>query len=158
MSENHCAICLDEFTKDTVYKTNCKHKFHIDCAYTWLKHNHSCPLCRKYNTFLEIMNRKVHSNIDYRINKKYNLKSQIIKPFEYDGNTYEDIFQQLKNAVPCAWINILTANNIAPLYILFSNDNKKYIYIDYHLRQLLLWHDDIIHYLIKKEKDIKKKI
>lgn len=157
MSENQCAICLDEFTDETVYKTTCKHKFHIDCAYEWLKNIHSCPMCRQYTFFKEIKDIKIEKNIDYELIQNYNFKNSFIKPFIYEEIVYDNIYIQLKEQSLCAWINILEAHNIAPLYILFSNDHKKYIYIDYHVRQLLLWEDEIIHYHIKKEVDLKTK-
>lgn len=157
MSENQCAICLDEFTDETVYKTKCKHKFHIDCAYEWLKNIHSCPMCRQYTFFKEIKDIKIEKNIDYELIQNYNFKNLSIKPFVYEEIVYDNIYIQLKEQSLCAWINILEAHNIAPLYILFSNDHKKYIYIDYHVRQLLLWEDEIIHYHIKKEVDLKTK-
>ena len=157
MIENQCSICLEIFKEEIFYKTMCKHKFHIECAYKWLKQNHSCPLCRKYTFFKEIMDIKISHNFDYQLIQNYNFKKLYIKPFIYEENIYDNIYIQLKEQSPCAWINILEAHNIAPLYILFSSDHKKHIYIDYHLRQLLLWEDKIVHYYIKKEIDLKTK-
>ncbi|XP_050224115.1 RING-H2 finger protein ATL46-like [Mercurialis annua] len=43
-----CAVCLCEFSdKDRLrLLPTCSHAFHIDCIYTWLLSNSTCPLCR----------------------------------------------------------------------------------------------------------------
>merc|ERR1711971_920398 len=41
-----CIICMNEFKKnDLVGRLMCKHIFHKECVYTWLKKNATCPLC-----------------------------------------------------------------------------------------------------------------
>ena len=157
MVDNKCSICLEDYTKETVYKTRCDHKFHIDCVYEWLSKTHSCPLCRNYTFFNEIMDISFYPNNDYTLIKNYNFKNMSNKNFLYEDNIYNNIYKQLKDQSPCAWINILKEHNIAPLYILYNNNCKKYIFIDYHLRQLLLWEDTIRLSHIKKEIDLKTK-
>ena len=42
-----CSICLVNFEEDeTVRQLPCKHYFHTDCIYTWLRQNNTCPVCR----------------------------------------------------------------------------------------------------------------
>ena len=42
-----CSVCLEDFViGDELMILPCHHNFHSTCAKEWLKHNHSCPLCR----------------------------------------------------------------------------------------------------------------
>lgn len=41
-----CAVCLDEQSVSVRYTSKCNHEFCIKCIITWLKQNHTCPLCR----------------------------------------------------------------------------------------------------------------
>ncbi|KAK4774720.1 hypothetical protein SAY86_009655 [Trapa natans] len=44
---NQCAVCQDEFEKDTeVKQMPCKHIYHSDCLLPWLELHSSCPVCR----------------------------------------------------------------------------------------------------------------
>eukprot|EP00933_Yihiella_yeosuensis_P066394 TRINITY_DN7064_c3_g1_i1.p1 TRINITY_DN7064_c3_g1~~TRINITY_DN7064_c3_g1_i1.p1 ORF type:complete len:343 (+),score=47.46 TRINITY_DN7064_c3_g1_i1:60-1088(+) len=49
-----CSICLGEGTLLSTWRTlPCKHYFHEECLFEWLKRSRRCPLCR------------VHLNIEY---------------------------------------------------------------------------------------------
>ena len=43
-----CSVCLSDITLgETVYRSNCKHLFHLDCIIPWFKRKHkTCPSCR----------------------------------------------------------------------------------------------------------------
>lgn len=42
-----CSICADQFEVGTcATQLPCKHWFHSDCLYSWLKLHNTCPLCR----------------------------------------------------------------------------------------------------------------
>ncbi|KAL6313227.1 hypothetical protein AAG906_018693 [Vitis piasezkii] len=43
-----CCVCLGEFEiKEELHQVpSCKHVFHADCIYHWLRTNSTCPLCR----------------------------------------------------------------------------------------------------------------
>lgn len=43
--DNHCTDGTDG--TDGTYTLNCSHKFHRACIIEWLKHQHTCPLCRQ---------------------------------------------------------------------------------------------------------------
>ncbi|KAI4328606.1 hypothetical protein L6164_020944 [Bauhinia variegata] len=44
---NQCAVCQDEFEKDTqVKQMPCKHVYHDGCLIPWLELHNSCPVCR----------------------------------------------------------------------------------------------------------------
>ncbi|KAL9317022.1 hypothetical protein ACSQ67_013539 [Phaseolus vulgaris] len=44
---NQCAVCQDEFEKDTqVKQMPCRHAYHADCLIPWLRLHNSCPVCR----------------------------------------------------------------------------------------------------------------
>ena len=46
--EASCTICLDELNNgEPIVKLSCNHKFHENCAYSWLDKNNTCPMCRK---------------------------------------------------------------------------------------------------------------
>jgi len=50
-----CPICLDAFSLEATYETNCRHSFCVECTTTHLKkdtHN-KCPMCRTKITALE---------------------------------------------------------------------------------------------------------
>ncbi|KAM8975839.1 E3 ubiquitin-protein ligase RNF43 [Pelodytes ibericus] len=41
-----CAICLEEFAEGQDLRIlPCCHEYHLDCVDTWLRQNHTCPLC-----------------------------------------------------------------------------------------------------------------
>ncbi|XP_063306140.1 E3 ubiquitin-protein ligase RNF43 [Pelobates fuscus] len=41
-----CAVCLEEFADGQDLRIlPCCHEYHLDCVDTWLKQNHTCPLC-----------------------------------------------------------------------------------------------------------------
>ncbi len=42
---DNCPVCLLDIIQLLVTLT-CGHKFHMECAYRWLAHKPSCPLCR----------------------------------------------------------------------------------------------------------------
>ena len=62
--DTDCIICLESFKKnDIVSTTNCGHKFHYHCLYSWLINSGNvptCPHCRKLQT-------RCKSNIDLNI-------------------------------------------------------------------------------------------
>jgi hypothetical protein len=45
--DDTCSICLNHFKKNGSFLSNCHHIFHKPCLKEWVKHNKSCPLCRK---------------------------------------------------------------------------------------------------------------
>ncbi|GJM99872.1 hypothetical protein PR202_ga17011 [Eleusine coracana subsp. coracana] len=47
MKEGGCSLCLMDFdTSSKLRVMPCSHYFHEQCIFTWLRHNHVCPLCR----------------------------------------------------------------------------------------------------------------
>ncbi|XP_054792881.1 probable E3 ubiquitin-protein ligase RHC2A [Prosopis cineraria] len=47
MKADLCSICLENFEDDEdASAMPCNHIYHRDCIVTWLKTNHTCPLCR----------------------------------------------------------------------------------------------------------------
>ncbi|KAM9320284.1 E3 ubiquitin-protein ligase RNF43 [Gastrophryne carolinensis] len=41
-----CAVCLEEFTDGQDLRIlPCCHEYHMECVDTWLRQNHTCPLC-----------------------------------------------------------------------------------------------------------------
>ncbi|NXP52162.1 DZIP3 ligase, partial [Heliornis fulica] len=47
-SDDPCAICHDELSRD-LYELECGHHFHHECIKTWLKqHSSTCPICRTH--------------------------------------------------------------------------------------------------------------
>jgi hypothetical protein len=48
MSEDSCAICLNDYDEDanTYTLEACNHKFHTKCIVNWFRHASSCPCCR----------------------------------------------------------------------------------------------------------------
>lgn len=47
--EEECSICLEHLkSKNIIYLSGCKHKFHISCIKEWFKNFDApeCPLCR----------------------------------------------------------------------------------------------------------------
>jgi E3 ubiquitin-protein ligase RNF115/126 len=46
-NEHSCSVCKDEFEiSQTILNLPCKHCFHDECIYPWLKERNSCPTCR----------------------------------------------------------------------------------------------------------------
>jgi len=49
-TSEQCCICLDAFEPDeNLVQLSCKHDFHVECMYKWLRHNSQgkCPLCTR---------------------------------------------------------------------------------------------------------------
>ncbi len=43
-----CVICLTPLSSPLPrYQLNCNHEYHRECITEWLKHNDTCPLCRR---------------------------------------------------------------------------------------------------------------
>lgn len=54
-----CAICMEEYQPDdeiTPLPCDTRHFFHTKCIEDWLKHNNSCPLCKKPVTLNDLKN------------------------------------------------------------------------------------------------------
>lgn len=43
-----CSICLESLHFTMYYKSECSHKFHINCISEWLNNSSDCPICRSY--------------------------------------------------------------------------------------------------------------
>ena len=42
-----CPICQEDYEKmECVLQLDCKHLFHEDCLFPWLKNHNTCPTCR----------------------------------------------------------------------------------------------------------------
>lgn len=59
LEQMECAICLSSMSseKDIITKTECGHKFHVNCLEEWIKRSNTCPLCRcktQYNMYNKI--------------------------------------------------------------------------------------------------------
>lgn len=52
IDENICSICL---MGNTDALTSCKHQFHADCIYNWLKKDKTCPNCRCRNFTIKMV-------------------------------------------------------------------------------------------------------
>lgn len=54
-----CSICLDTFkTEELVCRLKCRHYYHIDCIFEWIKHRNSrgtCPLCKQVNHLEQVV-------------------------------------------------------------------------------------------------------
>ncbi len=46
MINNSCIICFSE-NNTLDYWDNCQHQFCKSCIIKWLKHNNTCPICRR---------------------------------------------------------------------------------------------------------------
>lgn len=43
-----CSICLEDFSEEDTYKTECNHSFCKECLVNWFRlGNKTCPLCRQ---------------------------------------------------------------------------------------------------------------
>lgn len=50
LKELSCPVCLDDFnnTSIAVVRPNvCSHFYHKDCLRNWVRHNRTCPMCKK---------------------------------------------------------------------------------------------------------------
>ncbi|KAK3139304.1 hypothetical protein QOZ80_5AG0381080 [Eleusine coracana subsp. coracana] len=46
-NKGECSVCLKDFDISSKLRAMpCSHCFHEQCLFTWLRHNHVCPLCR----------------------------------------------------------------------------------------------------------------
>ena len=59
-----CSICWDIITDKKVLFNCCNERFyHLNCAYTWMSINSTCPFCRK-QYFVTESNRNVHTTLN----------------------------------------------------------------------------------------------
>ncbi|KAL1224987.1 E3 ubiquitin-protein ligase ATL15 [Cardamine amara subsp. amara] len=49
--EQTCLVCLEDLSESSsnniIRMPKCLHLFHQDCIFEWLRHQNSCPLCRR---------------------------------------------------------------------------------------------------------------
>ncbi len=119
---------------------NIKLKRNIQLIYT--NKNHiimstldKCPYCNSKQSFTFIDG--FSPNRSYKTRKSLNKKTDVnlfIKHYLVITPIY-----QLMNQSPTKWLDYNSENKVIyPLYKLYTNDNET-IYIDYHLRQLIIW-------------------
>lgn len=49
-----CSICLEEVqVGENKYMLHCKHQFHPECIFKWMKDSKKCPICRQHDFYLE---------------------------------------------------------------------------------------------------------
>ena len=49
-----CSICLADVGLSTnKYVLSCKHEFHPDCIFRWMKQSKKCPVCRQSDVYLQ---------------------------------------------------------------------------------------------------------
>ena len=49
-----CSICLtDVEVNGNKFVLNCRHEFHPDCIFRWMRESRKCPVCRKYDIYLQ---------------------------------------------------------------------------------------------------------
>lgn len=140
-----CSICIEDIEKNKLYKTVCGHYFHKECIYEWLENcKKECPLCRTKQIFPNVIRFKK----DYKVNYFYTFdlfkfcNKSDDETFIFNDIEYNFPIQQLKEQIPCGWINnselITSYDNLLPVYKLYNDDGTKELYIDFHLRQLFL--------------------
>jgi hypothetical protein len=113
----------------------------------------TCPHCNCKNSFNFIDG--FQSNRAYKTKTNFNDKTDV----NLFINHYLIItpIQQLINQSPSKWLdnNIFSQNSnmslLLPLYKLYTNDNEP-IYIDYHLRQLIIW-DEVTSFSVIEHRD-----
>jgi hypothetical protein len=125
---------------------NLHHNEHIELFTYWKENPDKCPCCLGNLKSFKLID-GFESNMSYKIKKKYNEKTDVkifIKHFHVITPKH-----QLMNQAPAKWLDDITNNALLPLYKLYTNDNEP-IYIDYHLRQLIIWDEvipsDIVEY------------
>lgn len=120
-----CAICLESnHIGDQLVQDCCKNTFHASCLKTWFKTNNTCPLCRAYCSFIQII------HINFIKNNQYNIIGTLCKNDD----------KNLANQVPQAWIDESCHISLMPLYTITNKFGNK-TFISYYLRQILLWEE-----------------
>ena len=163
-----CPICIEDIEKDKLFKTECGHCFHIDCIYEWIenKNNKNCPLCRTDNIFPNIIRCKNNFKINHDYTINWFLMNTVLKDkdvqFIIEGIEINFPIQQLKEKVPSGWVYDYPyidyiENNMLPIYKLYNDDGTKEVYLDFHLRQLIMWQQPIDYHKIKKHINNKEK-
>ena len=119
------------------------HEQHIKLLEHWKSHPEECPLCigklpviLPSFTFID----GFEFNKSYTVIKNYNEKHDV--NLFITNNLVVTPIHQLINQAPFKWLDYNSSKNLHPLYKLYTNDNE-IIYIDSHLRQLIIW-DEVI--------------
>lgn len=115
--------------------TTNKHDTHIELFKYWSENPDKCPCCNGNIQIFKFI-AGFESNMSYKTKKLLNDKTDVnlfIKHF-----IIITPIQQLMNQAPAKWLDDITYKQNLPLYKLLTNDNEP-IYIDYHLRQLIIW-------------------
>ena len=143
----HCSICLDHIESNhVIYTSKCEHTFHFNCIKKWLETDCTCPLCRN-ELFLKntIFFKNNLINTDYKfINAIY--KNDTVN---FDNMIINDTGKQLINQCVKGWMHLKNDTVLFPLYLL-KDANDKSLYIDYYLRQAILFFKDLNPNLIVK--------
>lgn len=147
-----CPICCDTMNSATqkVCKTKCGHEFHRDCLYEWLSKHPSCPLCRQAEDIeFQIQEIGNNSNKEYKQMKHF---GETTKMITFLGMSFRKPQKQLLDQCPQGWIHIQERrkSSLAPVYRLKSNDGEE-IFIDYYLRQIIMFDELDISKIEEKE-------
>jgi hypothetical protein len=58
--ETICTICRNTVNRsEKIYRLDCEHRFHKECAIEWLRIKKECPVCRKQDLFFPYDNKPI---------------------------------------------------------------------------------------------------
>jgi len=88
-----CPICLDKIDYINIIITECLHIFCYKCLLTHLKHNDTCPLCRRYLQYQDILS-QIIDNTEHHNIKVILIDNEIIEPVipQIEPDILSDIF------------------------------------------------------------------
>ena len=85
---NDCSICFDQIdNKNEIETTECEHRFHKKCLYTWCRTRKTCPICR---TEIPLTCEKLKQELD-----KYNTDDYWIKMENYPEEVRDHLYKAL---------------------------------------------------------------
>ena len=106
----NCAICFEDYNRNTNSTLSCKHSFHTSCIGEWLKTSPTCPCCRHILAPLEAWYASKQSIIPKPINTTNNTIS-LPSPPQIRRVRVESADEQEESTIWRSLLNVVMRTN-----------------------------------------------
>lgn len=86
-----CPICREELKDLDLAISECKHKFHFNCLFRWIKKSNTCPICRQQLVCEEKELPRVYEGVFMIDRNTINVHGTVFRFENSCGGTYSGI-------------------------------------------------------------------